>query len=53
MKNASDKAAKLINEYMKEHPELVVRNIFKGKETFADIYEIVLQNIYLIKVRRY
>ena len=25
----------------------------KGKETFADIYEIVLQNIYLIKVRRY
>lgn len=32
MKNASDKAAKFINEYMKEHPELIVRNMFKGKE---------------------
>ena len=40
MKNASDKAAKLINEYMKEHPELVVRNMFKGKETFADFTKL-------------
>ena len=31
MLNASEKAAKLINEYMKEHPELVIRNSFKGK----------------------
>ena len=31
MLSASEKAAKLINEYMKEHPELVIRNSFKGK----------------------
>ena len=31
MLNASEKAAKLINEYMKEHPELVIKNSFKGK----------------------
>ena len=31
MLNASEKAAKLIDEYMKEHPELVIRNSFKGK----------------------
>ena len=31
MLNASGKAAKLIDEYMKEHPELVIRNSFKGK----------------------
>lgn len=31
MLNASEKAAKLINEYMKEHPELVIRNSFKRK----------------------
>lgn len=31
MLNASEKAAKLINEFMKEHPELVIRNSFKGK----------------------
>ena len=30
MKNASDKAAKLINAYMNEHPELKIRNMFKG-----------------------
>lgn len=32
MKNASAKAAKLINEYMKVHPEMEIRNIFKGEE---------------------
>lgn len=32
MKNASDKAAKLINAYMNEHPELKIRNMFKGQE---------------------
>lgn len=32
MKNASDKAAKLINAYMSEHPELKIRNMFKGQE---------------------
>ena len=31
MLNASEKAAKLIDEYMKEHPELVIKNSFKGK----------------------
>ena len=31
MLSASEKAAKLINEYMKEHPELLIRNSFKGK----------------------
>ena len=31
MLNASDKAAKLIDEYMKEHPELIIKNTFKGK----------------------
>ena len=31
MLNVSEKAAKLIDEYMKEHPELVIRNSFKGK----------------------
>lgn len=31
MLNASEKAAKLINEYMKENPELVIKNSFKGK----------------------
>lgn len=31
MLNASEKAAKLINEYMKKHPELELRNMFKGK----------------------
>ena len=31
MFNASEKAAKLINEYMKNHPELEIRNMFKGK----------------------
>ena len=31
MLNASKKAAKLINEYMKEHPELEIKNKFKGK----------------------
>ena len=31
MLNASEKATKLINEYMKEHPELVIKNSFKGK----------------------
>lgn len=36
MLNASEKAAKLIDEYMKEHPELEIVNIFKGKR-----YEIV------------
>ena len=37
MKNASDRAAKLINEYMKNHPELKIRNMFKGKEwTFEE-----------------
>lgn len=32
MKNTSDKAAKLINAYLKEHPELKIRNMFKGQE---------------------
>ena len=31
MLNASEKAAKLIDEYMKEHPELNIENSFKGK----------------------
>lgn len=31
MLNASEKAAKLIDEYMKEHPELKIINRFKGK----------------------
>lgn len=31
MLNASEKAAKLIDEYMKNHPELEIRNVFKGK----------------------
>ena len=31
MLNASEKAAKLIDEYMKNHPELEIRNMFKGK----------------------
>lgn len=31
MLNASEKAAKLIEEYMKEHPELKIVNRFKGK----------------------
>ena len=31
MLNASNKAAKLIDEYMKEHPELHIVNKFKGK----------------------
>ena len=32
MKNASDRAANLIDEYMKDHPEMEIRNMFKGKE---------------------
>lgn len=28
---ASEKAAKLIDEYMQEHPELEIKNMFKGK----------------------
>ncbi len=32
MKNATDRAAKLINEYMKEHPECRIENKFKGKQ---------------------
>ena len=32
MKNASDRAAKLINKYMDDHPELQIKNMFKGKE---------------------
>ena len=32
MKNATDRAAKLINEYMKEHPECELKNKFKGKQ---------------------
>ncbi len=31
MLNASEKAAKLIDEYMKDHPELEIINRFKGK----------------------
>lgn len=31
MLNASEKATKLIDEYMKNHPELEIRNTFKGK----------------------
>lgn len=31
MLNTSEKAAKLIDEYMKNHPELEIRNMFKGK----------------------
>ena len=31
MLNASEKAAKHIDEYMKNHPELEIRNVFKGK----------------------
>ena len=32
MKNATDRAAKLINGYMKEHPECRIENKFKGKQ---------------------
>ena len=32
MKNVYDKAAKLINEYMSNHPKLKIENIYKGKE---------------------
>lgn len=32
MKNATDKASKVINEYIKEHPECAIKNKFKGKE---------------------
>lgn len=32
---------------------IFAKDELKGKETFADIYEIVLQNIYLIKKNRY
>lgn len=32
MKNASDKAAKRINANMQQHPELKIRNMFKGQE---------------------
>lgn len=32
MKNACDRASRLIEDYMSKHPELVIHNMFKGQE---------------------